>query len=82
MYICTYICTLTYNHRQSVEYCQQDFVVNTHRDFFCLDKGLFYWPNHSWETRVSKQDEDVFSSLPMKPQNGIGLRFCDDSWPV
>jgi hypothetical protein len=45
----------------------QDFVASTHSDFFQgqTDRGLFYGPNHSRETRLYKQEEqeeayDVF----------------------
>jgi hypothetical protein len=38
----------------------QDFVATTHSDFFQgqADRGLFYMPNHSWETQLSKQKEE------------------------
>ncbi len=34
-----------------------DFMAGTHSDFTqgLLSSGLFYWPNHSGETRLSKQ---------------------------
>ncbi len=38
----------------------KDFAADMHSDFFQgqMDRGLFYWPNHSWETRLSRQEEE------------------------
>jgi len=37
---------------------QQDFMAGMHCDFFQwqIDRVLFYWLNHSWYTRLSKQE--------------------------
>jgi hypothetical protein len=34
-------------------------VFGKHSDFFQerKDSGLFYWPKHSWETQLSKQEK-------------------------
>jgi hypothetical protein len=36
------------------------FLASMHSDFFhgWMNKGLFYRPYHSWETRLSKQEEE------------------------
>jgi hypothetical protein len=38
----------------------QNHVASMRSDFFQgqMDRGLFYWPNHSWETRLSRQEEE------------------------
>jgi len=38
----------------------QDFIASKHSNFFQgqTDRGLFYGPNHWWETRLSKENEE------------------------
>ncbi len=38
----------------------QDFMARVLSEFFQgeKDKALFYWLNNSWETRLSKQEEE------------------------
>jgi hypothetical protein len=50
--------------QQSVKYSvtfDQYFMASTHADFFQgqVDRGLIYWPNHSEETQLNKQEEDA-----------------------
>ncbi len=47
------------NKQNNVIAFHQDFVSGKHSDFFqgLKDGGLFYWPKHSWETQLSKQEK-------------------------
>ncbi len=37
----------------------QDFTASMHYDFYLeqMDRGLLYWPDHSGETQLFKQEE-------------------------
>jgi hypothetical protein len=52
---------ITNNQQNIVINYHQDFVASMHTDFFKgqTDRGLFFWPNHSLETRLSKQEEEA-----------------------
>ncbi len=45
------------NNQQNIG---QDLMVSLHSNFLQeqSDGGLFYWPNHSWETWLSTQGEE------------------------
>jgi hypothetical protein len=45
------------NERNIVVNFLQDFVVSKYINFFQGQTG-FYWPNHSRETRLSKQEKE------------------------
>ncbi len=52
---------------------QQISVINFHRDFLAsmhsvffqgkIDRGSIYWPNHSGENELSKQEEEIGQSI-------------------
>ncbi len=51
------------DHQQSVKYKStriKTIANSTHSNFFKgqTDRGLFYWPNHSGETPLSKLEEE------------------------
>jgi hypothetical protein len=58
---------ITNNQRTIVTDIYQDFVASTHSDFFQgqTDWGLVYWPNHSWEAGLSKQEEEFNETVPL-----------------
>jgi hypothetical protein len=51
---------ITNNQQNIVIHFHQDFVAGMHSYFFKVqvDRGLFYWPNHSRETPLSYQKEE------------------------
>ncbi len=53
------------NQENAVISFHQDFAASTHCSFFQgqMDKGLFYQPNHSWETCLPKQEGEVLVYL-------------------
>jgi hypothetical protein len=56
------------NHQQnSVVNFHQDFMVSPHSDFFqgLIVGGLLYWPNHSRENLLPKQQEDSVEEAPL-----------------
>jgi hypothetical protein len=48
------------NNRQNIFHFSQDFVANTHSDFFKgqTERGLFYLPNHSEKTQLALQEKE------------------------
>jgi hypothetical protein len=40
-------------------------MASMHSNFFQgqMDRGLFYWPNHSVETQLSNQEEDMINVI-------------------